>query len=64
MVNKKFLKWLTQNEQTPKQIAYFLGISQPMISQLKPGKKLPSLKLARRIEIFSKGDVPMESWIE
>ena len=59
-----FNRWIGQKDLPQKKIAYLLKISSPMISHLRSGKKLPSLKLARRIEIFSKGDVPMESWIE
>ena len=60
---EKFKEYLKTSFVLQEKLAADLGISQPMISRLKSGAGLPSLKLAIKIERISGGKVPVTSWI-
>lgn len=63
MAHKKLFRYMKEQGLKQKQLAYILGISNSMTSQLLSGKRNPSLKLAWKIQKFTYGKVPPEMWI-
>ena len=55
--------YISQAETTREAVAEHLRISRSYLSLLENGKKQPSLALAVAIERYTKGAVPVSSWI-
>jgi transcriptional regulator with XRE-family HTH domain len=47
---------------TARRIALDVGVSEPFVSDLRHGKRSPSIEVARRIAEVTRGGVPVESW--
>ena len=63
MGRKKLIKWAKQNGYKQYELATYLDVVPSVISEIMSGKKHPSLMLAYRIQRFTCGDIPMESWV-
>ncbi len=56
--------WIRAKKIKQNEFARILGISEPFLSQLKNGSHTPSLEVAHRIAIETKGKVPMNCWLD
>lgn len=57
-------QWLSENRMSKATLSRAIDIPYPMIWLWLNGKRLPSLKYAVIIEIFTNGMVPCSSWYE
>jgi transcriptional regulator with XRE-family HTH domain len=56
-------EYLTKKNISQEDFARSIGLSQPYISQLVNSERLPSLKVASKIETLTKGSVLATDWI-
>jgi transcriptional regulator with XRE-family HTH domain len=64
MGRKKFSKWAKKNGYKQCELSVYLHVVPSMISEIMSGKKHPSILLAYRIQRFTSGEVPMDSWVK
>lgn len=57
-----FGDWLARHRVTEIAAGAALGIGRAHVSKIARGLTLPSLLVAARIEAYTDGEVPMQSW--
>jgi len=55
--------WMQKRGLNNGQLADIIGVDKSYVSYLRRGERMPSLELARRIELLSDGAVPASSFI-
>lgn len=60
---QKLQGYLQSTGQTQVAFALRVGISKSYLSELKTGKKTPSLRLAMKIQAATDSKVPAASWV-
>lgn len=61
---KRFAAWMQDNEKKQRGVAEKLGISTSTLHEILKKGKLPSLKLAYKIEKYTKGAITLYDWID
>ena len=60
----KLKDYLTKKDLSQAEFSEMIGVSQPFVSQLVNGERLPSLTIATKIRVATKGAVTESDWID
>ena len=60
----KFAKWVESNDKKQRGVAEKLKISTSTLHEILRQGKIPNLKLAYDIELYTKGEITVYDWIE
>lgn len=60
----KFANWMEKNNQLQNGVAKALGISQPLLHKILKKNHEPRIKVANRIEIYTKGAITLYDWVD
>ena len=59
----RLTRWIHEQQESQRQIARRLGISQPYLSMLCAHKRRPSLRVLERIEELTEGEVTVRDFV-
>lgn len=60
----KFTKWIKENDKKQVLVAEKLGISTATLHEILRKGKIPSLKIAYKIEVYTKGVITLYDWLD
>lgn len=60
----KFADWMKANEKNQRGVAAKLGISTSSLHDILRKNQTPNLKVAYKIEIYTKGSITLYDWID
>ncbi len=60
----KFSTWMRNNDKKQRGVAEKLKISTSNLNDIVKKGQMPSLKVAYRIEVYTKGEVTVYDWID
>jgi len=63
MVNK-FAKWMEVNDKVQANVAKKIGISPSSLHEILRLDKIPSIKVAYEIEVYTKGEITVYDWLD
>ena len=58
------LEWLRFKSLTQSEAASYLGITQPAVSLLCSGSRMPSLQMMQKIFVLTDGEVSMKDFVD
>lgn len=60
----KFAQWMELNDKVQANVAKKLGISPSSLHEILRLDKIPSIKVAYEIEVYTKGEVTIYDWLD
>lgn len=60
----KFAKWMTANDKRQIDVAKKIGISASSLNEIIRQDKIPSIKVAYGIEVYTKGEITIYDWLD
>jgi transcriptional regulator with XRE-family HTH domain len=60
----KFYAWMKENDKIQAQVAKKLGLCPSSLHDILHDKKIPSIKIAYDIEVYTNSDITVYDWLE